>query len=288
MPAASLPVLSKIPAFPPVAFKLLKSLESHHCSLQSVSDLVSSDAVLSGRVLRYANSPVFRFVFPIASIQQAVSMIGTEEVRLLSLTASVAGMAKNATQQQVCWSHSVATAVLAEEIARATDHPAEALYAAGLLHDIGRIGMLASHPTDYLPAVRRASTIDPLDFERERFGTDHTEVGRWLCEEWKLPEMFRLVAGRHHDRQEMPTTGCPTTEIECSLRIVRVACRLASYFGHAVVTPATPPSLDEILSDVPEQLQARLRGSVGTDSGKAGAGDRRVFREVRPALRRHQ
>ena len=70
----------------------------------------------------------------------------------------------------------------------------------GLLHNIGRLGLFVVHPQEYAdPLTGAAPNADLLALEREAFGVNHCEAGRWLAERWGLPEEVRVAAAEHHN-----------------------------------------------------------------------------------------
>jgi HD-like signal output (HDOD) protein len=164
-----------------------------------------------------------------------------------------------------CWHHSIATAVLAEEIARSCRAFENIAFAGGIMHDLWRLGLLVAYPQEYRHLIRDAEEngLDLLELEEQKLGMSHAEAGRLLTESWGLPEEFRVVNGRHHD-------SCDGTEIDL-LWIVHVACRLADTLGFAVVSPrlglaagelAMPPgtswkkSPDELCGLIEERISA--------------------------------
>jgi HD-like signal output (HDOD) protein len=147
----------------------------------------------------------------------------------------------------------MATAILATEIANACDAFVKVAFTAGVLHDIGRLGLIVAYPSRYATAMRGANgrCLDFLDFERDQFGLDHTEAGRLLAENWDLPEEFRIVAGRHHD-------PCEGTEVDL-LRIVHVGCRLADALGYGLTPPLQESGMDAILESLPERARKLMQ-----------------------------
>ena len=71
----------------------------------------------------------------------------------------------------------------------------EALYTAGLLHDIGKIQLLARQPQLYAEILAQATNDRELGIaEADAFGMDHSELGGDLLEEWGLPLRFSMAA----------------------------------------------------------------------------------------------
>ena len=248
--------LANIPAFPPVAAKLLGLLAQEDADLGIAADLIATDPTFCARILQCANSVEFGLRSEVTSIRQALLLLGvarTREVTLTLATASYARVSMRRAGLRCCWQHTIACAILAEEIALTCSAFTDQAYTAGMIHDIGRLGLLVAYPEEYQRIIQNAAEkcIDILDYEREQFGVDHAEAGRWLAERWGLPESFRVFAGRHHD----PTDGAEAD----LLTIVQVACRLADFLGYSVTQPLKPPSLDEILADLPPASADMLR-----------------------------
>jgi putative nucleotidyltransferase with HDIG domain len=248
--------LSKIPPFPPIAARLLALLADDSAPISGVAELVSSDPTFSARLLQCVNSVEFGLATPVSDVTHALSLLGLDRTREVTVTLATGAYATGAmrtNELRRCWEHTVATAILADEVARACGTFIGHAYTAGIMHDIGRLGLLVAYPRDYERIIRNAADrcLDLLDFERETFGMHHAEVGRILAERWNLPEDFRIIAGRHHD-------ACEGEELNL-LRIVHVACRLADVLGYDITRPLVPLYLDAILAELPERAREALQ-----------------------------
>lgn len=251
--------LGKVPPFPPVAARLLSLLSQSSAEIHEIAELISSDATFTGRLLQRVNSCEFGLAYPVSNIQQAVTLLGLDATRELTLTHATAAYARSALRTEElrrCWQHTVATAVLADQIARSCGAFVNVAFTAGIMHDIGRLGLLVAYPREYEKIIRSAAErcLDLLDFEREEFGVDHAEAGRLLAERWGLPDEFRIIAGRHHD----PSEGA---ELDL-LRIVHVACRLADALGYEVTQPLIRPRVESVLEELPARTRERLQASA--------------------------
>ncbi len=223
--------------------------------LRDIADLIARDPTFSARILQCANSVEFGLHSEITNIRQALTMLGLDRARSLTVSLATAAYmrpALAASELQRCWKHTVACAILSQEIANECGTQKEHAYTGGILHDIGRLGLLVAYPREYEAVVRHAAvhSLDLLDYEREHFGVDHCEAGRFLAHRWNLPEIFRLIAGRHHDRLDNP-------ELDL-LTIVNYACRASDALGFEVTTPLRPLSLEDTLSGLPPSIVQRL------------------------------
>jgi HDOD domain-containing protein len=140
-------------------------------------------------------------------------------------------------------------------LARAAGIDSDRAYSFGLLHDIGRLGLLVAYPDAY-EEVLKAADRDPislLDLEKKRFGVDHCEAGRQLVEQWKLPSEFCVIAGRHHD--------APSGGGFDPLMIAHLGCQFADTLEYAVLTPLKTRPFEELRSMLP----ARARDQFPAD-----------------------
>ena len=224
--------------------------------ITEVADVVGSDPIFSARLLQCVNSVEFSLATPVSDVMHALSLLGLDRTREVTVTLATAIYAKGSlrtNELRRSWEHTVATAILSDEIARACGVYIGHAYTAGIMHDIGRLGLLVAYPKDYERIIRAAADrcLDLLDFERDTFGMHHAEVGLLLAERWNLPEEFRIVAGRHHD-------SCEGEELDL-LRIVHVACRLADFLGYDMTRPLVPLHLGAVLAELPERAREALQ-----------------------------
>ena len=73
-----------IPSLPTVYFQLTEAINSPRTSIADISDIISSDSGMTARLLRLANSAFYGFPSEIDTINRALILIGTREVRDLA------------------------------------------------------------------------------------------------------------------------------------------------------------------------------------------------------------
>jgi putative nucleotidyltransferase with HDIG domain len=247
--------LTEIPPFPAVAIKALQVISNEYGQLRELSELITTDAAISGQILRIANSVLFGGRVEISGILQAIHMLGVERVKGVVVTIamkSYLGDSLEVPALRACWRHSLACAVFAEKLARVRMMEADFAYTAGLLHDVGRLALVAGYPGKYANFLANMETkpCDALQCERDLFGIDHCQAGLQLVSRWNLPVMFIPVILRHH---EAAAAGEPA-----ALSVVRISCRMADALGFNVVYPLEPRNYEEILSDLPMRERSLL------------------------------
>jgi len=252
--------LLKIPAFPPVAAKLLQAAANDNTGAADLVHLLRSDPALSAQIIRHANSPLFNLMSEVKALDHAVALLGIQKIRMLALSA-ISRTYVRATAMvdtlRTFWRYSLSCALLAERIARPARVQEDTAYGAALLHDIGRLGLMMAHPNEYPKLLEAAAAdlaagveFDLLGRERALFGIDRYEAGEWLARTWNLPQEFREAAGKYDLRM-----GEGVSDLTA---VVMWACRIANSLGYAVLDNPRKPSYEEILQALPASLAAQL------------------------------
>jgi HD-like signal output (HDOD) protein len=239
--------LWRVPVFRPVAVKLVQLLGNEDASVLEVSQLLKSDPGFSAEMLTMANSAAHGSSRPIHTMEKAVVLLGLERTRCLAAKAALDGMVRRlggGLTVRNCWRHSLATALIARWLAPFYRLHPDLVYTTALMHDIGRLGLLAAEPKPYakLLASVEGTTEDMLLAERWAFRVDHCEAGLFLTKTWGLPQGFWLPSSQHHVAKNPTMARC--------VDIIRLACALASALGYK----ATPMVQTELAEDLVEQI----------------------------------
>lgn len=192
-------LLKNLPTLPGMIDKISRAVESKRFSAADIGKLISRDQVLTAKVLKLANSAFFGFSRKVGSLTQALVLLGFDVVKGLILTSSVFDLMKN--KGEDLWRHSMGVASAAAIIATEVGMPdAEEASLAGLLHDLGKVVIRVHMPNDSA-SINELVEVEGLalrEAEREVLGFNHTQVGQWLAESWKLPEQLSEPIRWHH------------------------------------------------------------------------------------------
>lgn len=246
--------LISLPPFPAVAMRVVQMLSREDMSLKELSAEIQSDPALSSELLTLANSPLFAFRTEIRTVLQASALLGAQRVKALALTVGMRTYLMQSFQIPAllaCWRHSLACALLAEELAVASMMEKDFAYLAGLLHDIGRLALGMIKPIEYANLLASAGkgALAVLEGERALFDIDHCQAGRWLTESWKLPNAFAEIAAHHHDK--------PRGKFDI-VALVHHSCRMADALGFEAAQSPQPPSFEEVLECLPDHERSRF------------------------------
>jgi putative nucleotidyltransferase with HDIG domain len=205
-------LVAKVKNLPPVsnaALRLVNLLDQPSIGNDDVVQVIKCDNVLTAKLLRACNSPYFGFTEPVTSVDQAVLILGHQQILHIVLTlafgtAMVVPLPGYAVEANELWHHSLTTAVAAEVVVNSgLDLNVEppVAFTVGLLHDIGKLVMGQVLTPDLQAAIRdriAGSNVSRAEAEREVLNTDHSEVGAFLLQSWNLPEEIVEAVGNHH------------------------------------------------------------------------------------------
>jgi putative nucleotidyltransferase with HDIG domain len=264
--------LCQLPVFRPVALKMLSLLATEDAEVRGIASLLRSDPALSAEVLSVANSSFYGTAHHIDNLAHAILVLGFERTRALTLTVALRSFTRHrasASVMQACWQHSMATALLAEELAPLYEIAKDRAYMAGLMHDVGRLGLLTAFGERYAPlfADRHNNLDECLGSERRLFEMDHCQAGLLLTQRWGFPSEYSRVAGCHH--------GAMPVAKEDLVSLARTACLLANALGFTAVTLVESPSAAAIVAQLPanpwnpytfheEQLKNRIAKQIAS------------------------
>lgn len=254
--------VDRIPALPDVVTRILSMVGSEQASATGLENLIKRDMVIAGRLLKLVNSPFYGLKQPVASISQAVTIIGFASLKSLVIAASasnlmVVDLAPLGFAPEGLWRNGISTAVLARAVALRTGvgkDEAEEYFLGGLMRDVGMLvigALMAKHQVK----LRRDPEAqgDLIVRERALIGFDHAWVGSQIAEKWRLPANLAMVIGKHH---RIPNGISP--EETRRLATIRFAERLAYHTG-AGLMPDHP---------FETRIDAVLIGAAGLDAAK--------------------
>ena len=236
---------NELPSLPAVFIKVNEAIEDPKSSMRDIAEIISCDQSLSARLLRLANSAFFGFFSKVDTISQAVTIIGTKQLRDLILATSVIQVFKDISTDLVdiksFWEHSIGCGIASRLLASYQNEiNVEHFFVAGLLHDIGRLILYWKNPEQMKDILFRASENDKLlhQVEREVMGYNHAEVGGLLLRQWQLPGNLEDPVKYHHN-----PTRAPNYPIDSG--IVHVADMIVNGMEMGTSGERIVPPLDE-------------------------------------------
>lgn len=193
-----------IPPCPSILTKLLRETRSDDADFRRVGQLIGSDVALAAAVVNTANSSYYGLRAKATSVQQALTLLGLDEVtrRVTGLLLQQAFSGAAGPGMERYWQASMATALIAALISRETRRgESEICHTYALFQNCGMPVMLQKFPIyeDILDGSALAHGDPILEIEEERYATNHAKIGAQFAQRWQLSEPLCLAILHHHD-----------------------------------------------------------------------------------------
>jgi signal transduction histidine kinase/HD-like signal output (HDOD) protein len=261
--------ISEVPTLPEVARIAISRTLSMDKSAEEIASIIRENPSLTLKILKVANSPMYTTGVRISSIKEAVILLGYKTIKSLILSITIKDIFSEEKEKwfdyPAFWLHSIATAVISEEITRelnAGNGGSEMdAYTAGLLHDIGKAILLVADKNQYRKVVNLL-TEHKLTFaeaEQQIFGFDHSDVSAFLFKYWELSEnLITPVRDHHRDEAHLLQSPDRTTMI---VTVANQISHISGFNSHDSEPPyevskaligmlgLDQPSMDRVLTD---------------------------------------
>ena len=186
-----------LPMLPEIALQTRQVVEHPDSSAADIAAIISTDAVISARLLQVANSPLYRSSKPIDSVKYAVARLGNTVVRNIVTSLVLEQLYQTERDPwldqhlRTLWQHSIRVAAISHVLAhRYTRLSADQALLAGLIHDIGAIPLYSKVAT--LPELREDDAL-----LRQVILKLHTLAGTAILDEWNFPQALIDVVTMH-------------------------------------------------------------------------------------------
>jgi putative nucleotidyltransferase with HDIG domain len=221
-----------VPSFSTAAMKITAMAQDNTVGLDEMASVVALDPGLSERCLRVASSAAHGG-HPFSTLQDALLLIGVEEMRRIAFTV---GVMDNFNHLRVkvnwrqFWLHSVLVARMTERLAGAFREVSGTEYLTGLLHDIGKLILEHYFPREFEAVLLRSLErhCGHAQAEFDLLGLDHTCIGAALCQCLNLEKQIVHAVRFHHSATHPAHTCDPAGDAGFLACCVSVADTLAN------------------------------------------------------------
>ncbi len=195
-----------LPVPPEAALRVVQACADSAVTGRELADLVGRDPRLTAELLRTVNSAYFGLAREVASVRQAVNIIGHRALRSLVLCLSVRdalrGHAIPAFDSAGFTEDSLRRAVAARCLGEAAGLNPEECFTVGLLLDFGLLALFQTRP-EHASVWPELRALDPEQRHRREFdlfGMRHDAVAGDLGAAWSLPvNLVSALSGHHQD-----------------------------------------------------------------------------------------
>ncbi|AFN76364.1 HDOD domain-containing protein [Stutzerimonas nitrititolerans] len=174
--------------------------------LRNIARLISQDPGLSGALLKTVNSSFFGLANRIASIRQAVNLLGCNSVINLINAQSIKGELSDDAIVTLnrFWDTAQDVAMASLTLAKRIGYPApDEAYTLGLFHNCG-IPLMVKRFPGYMSVLEEAygsasAETRVTDIENRALNTNHAVVGYFTAKSWNLPLHLCEAIANHHN-----------------------------------------------------------------------------------------
>ncbi len=186
-------------------YDLCRALDDPDSSMSNLAKIIVTDPILSGKILKIANSAYFGLQQKVNSIGQALMIIGLTNIKNLLYQEGLLKTLNLKTDSQdpfveSLWEHSFLTSISASHIQNLFPGLDKGtVFTLGLLHDVGKF-ILRRMPLRPGEGNFQEIPFSELSIGEEEtfFGINHALLGRLAFEEWAFSDLMIQTVEWHH------------------------------------------------------------------------------------------
>jgi HD-like signal output (HDOD) protein len=201
--------IRNFPAAPMILSRLGLLVRDLETPLDDIASLLKQDAALTARILRVANSVIYRLGEPSASLDEAVVRVGFTEIYRLAGFAAAAQivdrrLALYGVSAAQFRENALLTALIMEELARRAGLDEATAYTVGLLRSIGKIALDRWVEPSAVERDYDSHGHGPLaEWETATVGMNNSEAADIIMKDWLFPETSIEAIRDHYQPTEM-------------------------------------------------------------------------------------
>jgi len=180
------------------ALTIIRLTQKEDVPLNELAKVIGADPAFAGRLIKAANSAQAAGRRPVASISDALSVLGITTVRTLALGFSLLanynqGKCEGFDYDRF-WSHSLAHGLALQALMQRTRGAvADEAFCVGLLAGVGTLALATLFPTEYSQLLKASPGDGPATLfasEEKAFALNHGQLTAALLNDWGLPHVF--------------------------------------------------------------------------------------------------
>lgn len=196
-----------LPGVPHVVQAVLAQVEDPNFTFKNLMETVRMDPGITAHVLRMCNSPYYGLMRKVASLEEALTYLGTNNLLQIILSSELVGHFRDGQEgyrleRGDLWRHCMSTALLAQKLGEQLKFKETAtLFTAALLHDVGKLilSQYVKEEFEVITGMVEEQGVSWVAAEREVLGIDHALLGGAVARKWNFPDPIMVAIACHHD-----------------------------------------------------------------------------------------
>lgn len=208
---------------PEICLRLREMLDDPRSDADALARLISVDPSLTAKVLRLANSALFRFPSQIESIAKAINVIGGEALYNLVMAETATTAYKQfdtaLIDRSKHWYQSVYRGLIAQYLAKqAGIRGSERFFVTGILLGMCEPVIASCDPARFEAYLADDEVTWPEQKQLRHFGFSFASCSGTILERWKLPLPLYYPIMHLHDEGKL-ASDADIAVLECARRI---------------------------------------------------------------------
>jgi len=227
--------IEKVPTLPIISQKIMEITGDENASFKKLVGIVEKDQTLAVKILKVANSAFYGLLSRVTSLEHALVVLGTNQVKSIVLGSSVhkffsddKGSPFDRTR---FWKHAIICSQVAQLLGKHFKvGKDDSLFLAGLIHDVGKVVLDQFFHEEFLEIMDHVSSTRTTFSEAENriLGTTHYQIAAKLLKQWKFPDMVTMQVLYHH----APWYDIDFTTNSNIIYLANIFTKLAGYSCH--------------------------------------------------------
>lgn len=193
---------------PEVCIKLRQMLDSDQHDLDDIGQMIAIDPNLSAKVLRLANSSLFRFPSQVESITKAISVIGGEALYNIVMAETASLAFKHFDSQLVNmdrhWHNSVYCGMAAKHTAASLKkRGSDRFFAMGIMQGLADLVIAKKAPQAYSDILEESVSGLPWQRQIQTLGFAYAQCSGAILERWNLPLAIYYPIAQMHNQSRV-------------------------------------------------------------------------------------
>lgn len=194
-------------SLPDICLRIREMLDDDTTGVEQIGKLVSLDPALSSKLLKLANSPLFRFRSQVDSIAKAINVLGGEALYNLVMAETARDAFEHFSAEGIdlkrFWLQSLYSGLIAKHLAKLSRiRGSERFFLLGLLHNLAELVVMCENPEAASKCVSKEQLKMPWQMQSAILGFTYAQCSSQILQMWQLPTQISLPIGLVHDEDK--------------------------------------------------------------------------------------